>query len=221
MALASSVFLFAGLAAGPIGGLAQEHDRVCFKGDQDSGELRFSGAVEGSGFTGRFGSFEVHYCMPGGQPDNGDIRVTVDLSSADSDNRDRDQTLLDEEFFAVGQYPVAVWTSCRIEPAGDPQGSQQDGAEFIAQGRLELKGVAALQAVRFTLRVDGEDLRVSGGFVMQGESEIDRQRFRIGTGEFADPEFIRNRVDVAFEIELSGPNAAMRRETTLKSTAYH
>ena len=37
---------------------------------------------------------------------------------------------------------------------------------------------------------------------MQGGAEVDRQRFDVGTGEFADPEFVRNRVDVAFEVLL-------------------
>ena len=31
----------------------------CFRGSQDTGELVFSGAVEETGFTGRFGQFSV------------------------------------------------------------------------------------------------------------------------------------------------------------------
>jgi hypothetical protein len=42
-----------------------------------------------------------------------------------------------------------------------------------------------------------------GGFTLAGSADVDRQRFDVGTGEFADPEFVRNRVDVAFEVRLT------------------
>lgn len=169
-------------------------DETCFTGDHAQGTLEFSGAVEGSGFSGTFGEFSVTYCMPDGKPADGRIEVQVELASADSGNRERDEALKGEEFFAVEQHPRAEWSSSAITCDGDG---------YVAEGELMLKGIRAGQAIRFTLAPDGDGLVARGEFVMSGAAEVDRQRFEVGTGEFADPEFVRNRVDVDFEVRLA------------------
>lgn len=169
-------------------------ESVCYAGGGGTGSLEFAGAVEGSGFTGRFGEFDVRYCMPEGEPGSGRIEVTVALASADSDNRDRDTTLKGEEFFDVASYPESTWRSIGIV---------RDGEGYRADGELTLKGITAAQPIRFTLEPDGERMVARGVFTLAGDAEVDRQRFDVGTGEFADPEFVRNRVDVRFEVELA------------------
>jgi polyisoprenoid-binding protein YceI len=181
-----------GLAALVASGVDAE--TTCYTGGADSGELTFQGAVEGTGFTGRFGAFDVQYCMPPGEPAAGRIRVGVQLASADTDNDDRDQTLKGPEFFAVEQHPRAEWSSGSIAA---------DGGGYRAAGDLTLKGITKTQAVQFTLEADGDGLMARGGFTLAGSADVDRQRFDVGTGEFADPEFVRNRVDVAFEVRLT------------------
>ncbi len=171
-----------------------QSEESCYSGSQDTGKLEFSGAVEDSRFTGTFGEFDVTYCMPEAVPEHGEIRVEVALRSADSNNRDRDQTLMEEEFFDVENHPVSQWRSSAIEAV--------DG-QYRAEGELSLKGVSKSQPIRFTLDPGAEQITVRGGFTLAGDAEIDRQRFAIGTGEFADPEFVRNRVDVVFEVELT------------------
>lgn len=168
-------------------------EEKCFRGSQDTGELVFSGAVEGTDFTGRFGQFSVEYCMPDDGPADGRIDVRVQLSSADTDNPERDETLKGEAFFAVEQYPEASWKSRSISA---------EGGAYLAEGELELKGIRAAQPVNFTLTPDDDDLVARGEFSMRGGAEIDRLRFDVGTGEFSDPEFVRNRVDLSFEIRL-------------------
>jgi polyisoprenoid-binding protein YceI len=186
--LTRSLLLAAALAAAPASA------QTCYSGSADSGQLTFEGAVEGTGFTGTFGAFDVEYCLPEAEPAAGKIRVGIDLASADTDNDDRDQTLMGPEFFAVEAHPRARWVSTAIESAGEG---------FRAEGELTLKGITRPQAVRFTISPDGEGLVARGGFTLAGSADVDRQRFDVGTGEFADPEFVRNRVDVAFEVRLS------------------
>jgi len=165
----------------------------CYTGRADSGELTFSAAVEETGFAGRFAGFDVEYCMPEGAPEDGRIVVGVAPGTADTGNRDRDEALLGPEFFAVEAHPRARWQSTGIARAGDG---------YRAQGELTLKGVTRSQPLRFTLMPDGAELVTRGTFSLSGTAEVDRQRFRVGTGEFADPEFVRDHVDVAFEVRL-------------------
>lgn len=194
MALAArslpALWLLVAVAASAAG----EDEPVCFGGGADSGELTFAGAVEDTGFTGRFGDFSVRYCMQSEQTENHEIRVQVRLATADSDNRDRDETLLGPEFFAVDEHPVAVWESTAV---------RREGEAYVAEGRLSLKGITAPQSIRYRLEPDGGRLIARGRFVMSGGTRIDRQRYQVGTGEFADPEFVRNQVTVEFEVELT------------------
>lgn len=187
MAALAGVALLVTVAAGRAG-------EICYRGGNDSGRLEFHGAVEGSGFTGRFEEFTVEYCIRDGEPGSGRIRVSVETGSADTENRDRDEELLGDDFFQVERHPRATWTSesIRREPEG----------EYVADGELEIRGIANPQQVRFNLEPDGEALHARGRFTMRGDSEVDRQEFGIGRGEFADPEFVRDRVDVTFELVL-------------------
>lgn len=178
------------LAFGSASALAE----TCYSGGNTDGTLEFHGAVEGSGFTGSFGEFDVRYCMDEGDPASGRIEVRVALASADSNNRDRDEALLGEEFFDVDRFGHSTWTSTSIEA---------DGEGYRADGELTLRDITAPQSIEFTLSPDGEDLRAEGAFSMTGSSTVDRQTFGVGTGEFADPEFVRNRVDVEFDIALA------------------
>ncbi len=180
---ATALLLFAGSAGA----------ENCYSGGSDSGFLEFRGAVEGSGFTGRFGDFEVRYCMTEGGPADGSIDVAVRLASAESGNNDRDETLIGPEFFHVERFPEATWSSTALRAAGDA---------YEADGELTLRDITADQSIVFRLVPDGEGLVAAGEFTMAGSSEIERLRFDIGTGEFADPEFVRNRVDVRFEVRL-------------------
>jgi len=173
---------------------SSDAESSCFVGGSGGGTLEFSGAVEDTEFTGSFGDFNVEYCLgEDGSPETGRISVSVALASADSDNADRDETLKGPEFFAVAAHPEARWKSVAIEAEGDA---------WSADGELTLKAISLPQAIRFTLSPDGEDFLARGQFTMAGSAEVDRQRFEVGTGEFSDPEFVRNRVDVAFEIRL-------------------
>lgn len=168
----------------------------CYTGSASTGTLTFSGAVEDTAFTGRFGDFSVRYCMGSAQAEDHDIRVEVRLASADSDNPDRDQTLKGPEFFAVHEHPVSVWESTSVR--------RDDGGEgYLAEGELALKGITASQTIRYQLSPEAGKIIARGRFTMIGGSRIDRQRFEVGTGEFADPEFVRNEVVVDFEVELT------------------
>lgn len=183
----------------PASGIASE--KRCYQADQDSGRLEFHGAVEGTEFTGRFEDFDVRYCLAGDALTDGKIDVRVRTASADSNNSDRDEELMTENFFFVEKYPEATWKSSEIRPncGGGEYG-------YVAGGVLEIRGIASDQAVDFEAGRDGDAFRVNGSFRMFGETEINRQDFDVGLGEFADPEFVRNRVDVNFDLELTPEN---------------
>ncbi len=163
-------------------------DSNCWTSNADHGELRFMGSVEGNDFSGIFESFSVKVCLADvDDPTSARITVEVDTASANTRNRDRDETLLGPEFFAVEQFPVATWQSSSIV-------ASEDG--FLADGELSLRDVSAEQPVHLTFDLASEPPTLTG------HAEILRLRYNVGTGEFEDTDFVRNRVDLEFSLEL-------------------
>jgi len=179
--------LLIGLTAAAPSVLANEVQ--CHIANQDTGVLEFNGVTEGRGFDGQFDNFSVRMCLRGVDLTTASIEVVVETGSADTNSRDRDQTLKGEEFFWVSQFPQAQWSSESIT---------QSGGDFSheAQGTLMLKDISQDQVVAMRLVTDGERPR------LQGEAEIFRLDYNVGTGEFADTDFIENRVGVTFDLEL-------------------
>lgn len=174
------------LAAMTLAGYALA-DHTCYTADHNSGELGFSGVAEGTPFRGDFGQFHVRLCLDGDDLSTGQIEVTVKTGSTDVGNRDGNQALKDGEFFAVDRFPEATWKSGAIGADGD---------EYLAEGELSIKEVSASQPVGLSLDTESEPWTLSGG------AEIMRLDWEVGVGEFEDTDFIRNRVDLRFELEL-------------------
>lgn len=159
----------------------------CYRADEEDGELKFMGVAEGSRFTGEFGEFEVSLCMDELDLATAGIEVVVKTASADIGDSMGNQELLGENFFHVDEYPQATWESTEV---------RADGDAFIAEGKLTLRGITKDQPVRLSLSDDTPP-------VLSGSAEIIRLDWNVGTGEdFEDTDFIRNRVDLEFELQL-------------------
>lgn len=154
----------------------------CYSGSVDTGELGFSGLMEGAPFRGGFEDFSVRYC-PGGN-----IEVTVATQSASVGNRDGDRAMAGEEFFHPEAWPEATWLG---------EATETDGASPEVSGTLTIRGISREVPVNLTVEPNGKGLR------MRGETTIARLDFEVGTGEFEDTSFIADEVSVRFNIELT------------------
>lgn len=165
-------------------------EATCYHADADSGELTFHGAVEGTSFRGSFREFDVRLCLGDGGPESAgveEIEVRLQMASATVGNRQGDEALRGRDMFGVAEYPEAVWRSRTIE-------SSDNG--YLAHGELSLRDVSADQTVELQLEREGD------GYRLGGSAQILRLDFNVGQGEFADPEFIRNEIDLRFELQL-------------------
>jgi polyisoprenoid-binding protein YceI len=153
----------------------------------DGIELRFSGSIEGTPFRGSFDVFEVRACLAEGGLEGGEIVVNVATDSASVGNRDGNQALRSSDFFFIEQFPMAEWRSTSITAAEEGD---------LAAGTLTIKSTSADQTVRLQTRVSQDSLQLTGG------AEINRLTWAVGVGEFEDPSFIRDRVDLSFDLTL-------------------
>lgn len=156
--------------------------------DASSGTLEFSATQADAKFTGAFRRFRVVLDFDPAQPARGQIDVSVDTASIDTQDGERDEILRGPEFFATAQHPTAVFHATRFERAG---------SGWRASGELTIRGVTKPVPVTFMLAPAG------AATVMKGSASLKRLDFGLGQGEWASTEWVGDPVDVRFELKLA------------------
>ncbi len=158
---------------------------------QSTGDSRlgFRANAQGEGFEGRFTRFSARIDFAPDRLDASRFEVEIDLGSVDSQNSERDDMLADPAFFDSATQPTASYFADRFEATGD--------GRFRADGALTLRGITEPVALHFRWSEDGASARLTG------EATLDRLRFRVGDGDWADPEAIAHEVTVMTSLELT------------------
>ncbi|GMU42421.1 MAG: YceI family protein [Xanthomonadales bacterium PRO6] len=166
--------------------LAASADAAGFRFDADDSELRFTGNYGGEPVPGVFRRFSGEVEFDPAAPLATRFRTEIDIASLDTDYADRDDTLRAPEFFDSSAHPTAVWQSDGACTA--------TGARLSCPGRLMLKGRTHPVVIDIAIAADGRTI--------EGKATLDRSRFDIGAGEWADPQTIATAVQVAFRLRL-------------------
>lgn len=159
------------------------------RADQSSGRLEFSAVQAGAKFTGAFTRFRVALDFDPARPEQGRLEVTVDITSIDTQDAERDEVLRSADFFWVEKHPQAVFHADRFERAG---------AHWRAAGELTIRDVTQPVPVTFTLTPAARNAPA----VMKGGASLSRLAFGLGQGDWASTEWIGDAVDVRFELKL-------------------
>lgn len=148
------------------------------------GRLGFTARWNGEAVEGRFDRWRADIRFSPDQLAASRISVKVDLTSADTGDGQRDDSLKSSDFFNAAAYPSATFTARDIR--------HLDGDRYEARGTLDLRGASKPATLRFTLRIEGDRARVGG------TARIDRTAFGVGQGEWAATDAIAAAVDVDF-----------------------
>src|SRR5689334_13410212 len=143
---------------------------------------------------GQFADFDGEI-VTGADPLDSSVTATVDLSSIDTGNADRDAHIRSADFFDVDTHPTLAFRSTGVRP---------DGEDFVVDGELSLHGVT--RPVSLKLEVNGFQHASPFGDVRAGFSastEINRKDYGI---EFNMPlegggVVVGEKVQIALEIE--------------------
>jgi polyisoprenoid-binding protein YceI len=167
--------LLLGLAAAvlvPAAAAAPSPSAQAWTVEHAGSSLGYAGVADGAAFEGMFGGWEAEIAFDPNDLAGSQVSVTIDMSTADSGDPNRDTPLLDKEWFAVAMFPTATFEADAITSSGS-------GA-YVAEGTLTIRGHAEKVSLPFTLAIEGDTA------MMQGSVTIDRSKFSIGKGTWQD-----------------------------------
>lgn len=155
---------------------------------QPGSRLGFTATYQGEAFEGRFGTFtpQIRFDPQSLATSRFDVRIA--LASASTDNVERDEMLVGNEFFDAGSAPEARYTATRFRALG--------GNRFVAEGTLSLRGVSRPVPLTFTWTPGAKP-------VLEGEAELSRLAFQVGTGDWTDTELLPDQVRVSTRLVLA------------------
>lgn len=154
--------------------------------DPARSRIAFTFTQLGSPIEGEIRDYDVDIRFDPAGP-TGDVRVVIDTASIDTGDDDRDAQARGADFFAVDDFPQAVFEAGEIR-RGDGEGALE------AVGALTLKGRTREITLPFTLRIDGETAYAEGSLV------VNRQDFAIGTGEWATNQAVGDAVTISISV---------------------
>jgi polyisoprenoid-binding protein YceI len=151
------------------------------------GSLTFTFVQEGAENRGAFTKFATQLDYDE-QHTQGSLRVTVHMSSLDTQNEDRDTTLASSELFDTAKHPTATYIGSSIV--------QRAGTGLEAIGKLTLRGTARDLRLPLTLK------RAVNGYELSGEVTIKRLDYGVGQGDWASTDSVANEVKISYRVPL-------------------
>lgn len=134
--------------------------------DREASTLTFTVQHNGASVSGGFRAFEAGIVFAADDLANSSIDVTIDTTSAYIRSSEISlQHLAGSDGFDNRAYGTARFTAETI---------RTDGADYVADGVLEIRGHALPQSLRFSLRIDGDEARA------EGRLGVDRLDYGIG-----------------------------------------
>lgn len=142
---------------------------------------------------GRFGSFSGEI-VTAPDPVDSSATASIDLTSIDTNNEQRDNHVRSGDFFSVEEYPTMSYSST---------GLRRDGQVLVMDGELTLKGVTRPVPLRIEPNGFGPD--AFGGMVagFSATGELDRRDFGVNFSAAMEGGgvVVGDKVTLALEIE--------------------
>jgi polyisoprenoid-binding protein YceI len=158
----------------------------------DKSTVEFTATQESAEFTGQFDRFSVSLELLPTDDSIGILQINagIQLASVDTYYKDRDDYLLQQDWFYIDMWPRAEFRSDTIRQLGDNR--------FVADGTLSLKGISKNIEVdlELTLEENGERGRLTG------KAKLNRLDFGVGQGEWASTEWVGDEVNVTFDLRI-------------------
>ena len=177
----TSVGLMLLLACAPA--LAQKWDM-----DAAHSNLSFTNSYQGVEYTGQFRRFSAVIDYDPNDLAHAKFDVSIDITSLDTRNSERDQAALGTNFFDTTKFPKAHFVTSAFRKTAD--------GKVVAEGVLTLRGVSKPVVLAVSFKPGGNTA------TLDVAAQLKRLDFGVGTGQWADPSMIGNGVTVHGHLSL-------------------
>ena len=160
--------------------------------DYTQSHIVFTSTELGAPFEGKFKSFTADIFFDLENMDKNSVTVTIDTTSIFRDTPKRNATLRQAEFFDIDTYTTAIFKSDHFERTGEET--------YIAHGFLKVKNVEHPFNLPFHLTL--QDAQA----IMTANVDLNRLDFNIGTGEWADTDFLKDKVTLDIRLTATRQN---------------
>ncbi len=162
-----------------------------YSADPAKSTLQFSFVQAGAQNTGKFTKFPTVLDAASDGSAASRLDVTVDMTTMDSGDKERDDTLRGPDLFSVAKFPQAHFVATQIT---------KTAVGFDALGKLTIRGVTRDQHVLFTLRAANEQGHAVG--YLTGKTTVHRLDFGVGQGDWKSTEWVGADVTVSYNVRL-------------------
>lgn len=166
------------------------HAATAWAIDSTGSRLDFTATQAGGEFDGTFRRFRAEIAFDPADLAGSRFQVEIETASAATGEKDRDQTLAGDDFFAAARWPVARFEADRFVALGDDR--------YEARGKLTIREVT--REVRLPFRFQPAAGGAEAG--MAGGTTIRRLDFGVGKGEWGDTAMVGNEVRIRFALRL-------------------
>ncbi|HEY1090064.1 MAG TPA: YceI family protein [Burkholderiaceae bacterium] len=153
-------------------------------------EIAFTSKQMGVPVDGRFKKFEAQLTLDPKKPEAGQVALKIELGSVSMGSAEVEAELVKPEWFDSKKIGFATFASSAIKAAGP--------GRFTVTGKLNIKNQIREINVPVTLT------QAAGVSTAVGSFTIKRLEFKIGDGEWADPQMVANDVLVKFKLAFKG-----------------
>ncbi len=155
----------------------------------DKSEIRFVTKQMGANVEGLFRKWKANVDFRPADLAHSKADFEIDLASIDLASEDSEVETKRPRWFDVARFPVATFSSTAVKSLG--------GEKYEIAGRLSMKGATRDIVVPLALRKDA-----AGNNVAQGEFTVKRLDFKVGDGQWSDPDVVANEVQVRVRMVL-------------------
>ena len=166
---------------------AAEANAASYVADPAGSKLEFVGVQAGAEFTGGFHKYTAAIDFAPDALATAHFDVQIDLTSVDSKDKDRDQTIRGTDIFDVAHYPTAHYITKTIT---------KTATGFSATGSLTLRGVTKDVPIDFQFVSTGPQAK------LDGTAKLKRLDFGVGQGDWKSTEWVADAVKINFSLQL-------------------
>ncbi|HTV98571.1 MAG TPA: YceI family protein [Steroidobacteraceae bacterium] len=158
-----------------------------YTADPATSRLGFTGVQAGAEFNAVFHKFTAAVDFDPDALAGARFDVTIDMSSADSMDKDRDGTMRGADIFDVAHFPTAHYVA---------RGVARTAMGYSATGSLTLRGVTKEVPIEFKFAPG------AGGATLTGSARLKRLDFGVGQGDWKSTDWVGDAVKVTFSLNL-------------------